>query len=183
KATGGVRAQFGTDINIWMSLYSIDFFKNCNFDPGYDPKGYLFLATNKSQLSALSAGVERQKSLGYDSVQIIDVESIKKMVPGLKCDDLIGGSFGPRDGFIDPPKRQIVWARTRVPLPPDLPMVIEMGSGFHFRPTSEFGVHQPVTAGGSDDSCNVLLAYPDPDETPSFSTEFEIDFIDKVCGR
>src|SRR5438034_2774134 len=102
KATGGVRAQFGTDINIWMSLYSIDFFQNCNFDPGYDPKGYLFLATNESQLSALSEGVERQKSLGYDSVQIIDVESIKKMVPGLKCDDLIGGSFGPRDGFIDP---------------------------------------------------------------------------------
>ena len=32
KATGGVRAQFETDINIKMSLYSLDFFQNWDFD-------------------------------------------------------------------------------------------------------------------------------------------------------
>ncbi|MEJ7700526.1 MAG: FAD-dependent oxidoreductase [Pyrinomonadaceae bacterium] len=31
KATGGVRAQFETEINIRMSLYSIDFFKQLGF--------------------------------------------------------------------------------------------------------------------------------------------------------
>ena len=28
KATGGIRSQFETDINIKMSLYSLDFFRN-----------------------------------------------------------------------------------------------------------------------------------------------------------
>ncbi len=35
KATGGVRAQFETEINIKLSLYSIEFFKNWDFDCGY----------------------------------------------------------------------------------------------------------------------------------------------------
>ena len=40
KATGGVRAQFETEINIKMSLYSLDFFAGCEFDCGYEPRGY-----------------------------------------------------------------------------------------------------------------------------------------------
>ncbi|MBA3693841.1 MAG: FAD-binding oxidoreductase, partial [Acidobacteria bacterium] len=36
KATGGVRAQFETEINIKLSLYSIEFFKNWDFDCGYE---------------------------------------------------------------------------------------------------------------------------------------------------
>ncbi len=48
KATGGVRAQFETEINIKMSLYSIDFFANCGFDCGYEPRGYLFFATDET---------------------------------------------------------------------------------------------------------------------------------------
>src|SRR6476620_7553912 len=61
KATGGVRAQFETDINILMSLYSIDFFENCEFDCGYDPKGYLFFATDDRQLDYLKRNVARQR--------------------------------------------------------------------------------------------------------------------------
>jgi sarcosine oxidase subunit beta len=47
KATGGVRAQFETEINIRMSLYSLDFFKNWEFDCEYEPRGYLFFATDE----------------------------------------------------------------------------------------------------------------------------------------
>src|SRR4051812_35696212 len=50
KATGGVRAQFETEINIRMSLYSIDFFKNWDVDCGYDPKGYLFFTTRRKAI-------------------------------------------------------------------------------------------------------------------------------------
>jgi glycine/D-amino acid oxidase-like deaminating enzyme len=35
KATGGVRAQFETEINIKMSLYSLDFFNHWEFDCAY----------------------------------------------------------------------------------------------------------------------------------------------------
>ena len=53
KATGGIRAQFSTPINIKMSLYSLDFIRDWDFDCEYEPKGYLFLATNDEQLDCL----------------------------------------------------------------------------------------------------------------------------------
>ena len=65
KATGGVRAQFGTKINILMSLYSIDFFSKFNeltgVDCGYEPRGYMFFATDEKQLGYLKRNVELQK--------------------------------------------------------------------------------------------------------------------------
>src|SRR5258705_5458333 len=65
KATGGVRAQFETEINIKLSLYSLDFFRDCDFDCGYEPRGYGFLATDERQLEFLKSSGEKQRSLGY----------------------------------------------------------------------------------------------------------------------
>jgi len=102
KATGGVRTQFETDINILLSLYSIDFFKNWEFDCRYDPKGYLFFATTDAQLDYLTHNVEKQKSLGVKDVEIVNAKSVAELVPGMNCADIVGGSFGKNDGFIDP---------------------------------------------------------------------------------
>src|ERR687893_2737858 len=59
KATGGARAQFSTPINIQMSLYSIEFFAHCEeltgHSSGYEPRGYLFVATNEQHLDYLKA--------------------------------------------------------------------------------------------------------------------------------
>ncbi len=242
KATGGVRAQFETDININLSLYSLDFFRNWDVNCGYDPRGYLFLATNEEQFEYLKHTSERQRELGYREVEIVDTAAIALMVSGLNCTDIVGGSFGPRDGFIDPIavmngflskakaggarverarevlsiktgggrvagvetsagliecgqvvlcsgawarslagtagidlpveplRRQIVCARSAEPLPPDLPMVIDMSNGFHFRPAR-------------DSIDEMLLAYPDNDERPGFSTKFDDDFVEKVYEK
>ena len=102
KATGGVRAQFETEINIRLSLYSLDFFRDWDFDCGYEPRGYLFLATDENQFEYLKRTSEIQRSLGYKEVEIVDTHAIASMVSGLNCTDIIGGSFGHRDGFIDP---------------------------------------------------------------------------------
>lgn len=242
KATGGVRAQFETDINIEMSLYSIDFFRNWDFDCGYEPRGYLFFATDEKQFDYLKRNVEKQKSLGVKAVEIVDTKTISEIVTGLNCEDIRGGSFGANDGFInplavlegftkkaaengaeiltetevmsiearggrvvgvatnngaieaekvilcsgawardlaktasvdlpiEPQKRQIVWARSETDLPENLPMVIDLGSGFHFRPAK-------------DTRNEVLFAYPDADEQPSFDTNFEESFVAKVYQR
>lgn len=255
KATGGVRSQFETGINIKLSLYSIDFLKNWEFDCGYDPKGYLFFATSADQFEYLKRNVAKQKMLGVKGVEILDSAAIAQLVPGMKCDDITGGSFGRHDGFVDPlaimrgfttgavrfgarfefgtrvdgieldrgrirgvrterglvecdsvvlcagalvkalaatagvdlpvepQRRQIVWARTIEPLPPDLPMVIDIGSGFHFRPAVDF--QKPPENGTQDTrSCReVLFAYPDPDEPSSANTGFDDSFVDKVYER
>jgi sarcosine oxidase subunit beta len=106
KSMGGVRAQFSTPVNIQMSKYSIDFFSK--FDevvghPGdYRAHGYLFCATNEKHLAYLKANKARQKELGVTNVEWVTPEDIVKMVPQLRVDDILGGTFCPTDGFVDP---------------------------------------------------------------------------------
>jgi sarcosine oxidase subunit beta len=106
KSMGGVRAQFSTPVNIQMSLYSIPFY--AEFDEivghpgGYRAQGYLFVATRESHLAYLRANFERQKSLGLKSAELLWAEDIIKMLPQLRSDDILGGSFCSTDGFVDP---------------------------------------------------------------------------------
>jgi len=250
KATGGVRAQFETDINIKMSLYSLDFFQNWDFDCGYEPRGYLFFATDENQFDYLRRNVKKQKSLGVKAVEIVDTQTISEIVEGLNCEDIVGGSFGGGDGFInplavmqgfttratakgakiktetlvlsietrggkvigvetntgrieaekvvlcsgawaknlaitagidlpvEPQKRQIVWAKSETALQENMPMVIDLGSGFHFRPAKDF-----VNPRADTDGTNVLFAYPDANGQTSFDTNFDDSFIPKVYER
>jgi sarcosine oxidase subunit beta len=165
--------------------------------------------------------------------EIIDI------VPQLRSDDILGGSFCPTDGFVDPYsamtgfiKRAVengatvwksaevmgvlkngagvkgvqttrgdveaavvvnaagAWAaeiakmagvdlpvtplrRMLIPTEPfdgvshEIPMVIDMTNGFHFRPESR----------------GFLLAWNDPEETPGYKFDFDPDFIEKVLTR
>jgi sarcosine oxidase subunit beta len=164
---------------------------------------------------------------------------IAKMVPGLNVSDVVGGSFCPTDGFInplgvlegfmkraiengtnvlretevfkinvqngkvesietnrgrietetvvvcagawskpiaatagvelpvEPLRRQIVWARSSRDLPENLPMTIDLATGFHFRPAA-------------NSRRELLFAYPDREEKPSLRIDFEESFVDKV---
>ncbi len=250
KATGGVRAQFETEINIKMSLYSLEFFANCGFDCGYEPRGYLFFATDEKQFDYLKRNVEKQKSLGVKDIETVDAQQIKEICPILNAADIIGGSFGGRDGFINPlavmngftnkalangakiefdtqvlsietagakvksvrtnkstiecekivlcsgawacelaqtagidlpvapQRRQIVWAKSERELPENTPMVIDIGSGFHFRPARDFN-----DAKANLENNQVIFAYSDAEEGISFNTDFDESFIEKVYAK
>ncbi len=106
KSMGGVRAQFSTPVNIQMSRYSIDFFSRFDEVVGhpadYRAHGYLFCATNEKHLAYLKANRERQIALGVTNVEWVSPEDIVKMVPQLRVDDILGGTFCPTDGFVDP---------------------------------------------------------------------------------
>ncbi|HVS80737.1 MAG TPA: FAD-binding oxidoreductase [Pyrinomonadaceae bacterium] len=106
KSMGGVRAQFSTPVNIQMSRYSIDFFSRFDEVVGhpadYRAHGYLFCATNESHLAYLKANRERQIGLGVNNVEWVSPEEIQAIVPQLRTDDILGGTFCPTDGFVDP---------------------------------------------------------------------------------
>ncbi|HZH89011.1 MAG TPA: FAD-dependent oxidoreductase [Pyrinomonadaceae bacterium] len=108
RATGGVRAQFATAINIRMSCYSIDFFtrfEEATGHPcGYEPAGYLFVATSEAHLDYLKRTRERQRAEGLTNVELVGADEIARRVPGLRTDDVAGGSFCRTDGFIAPLK-------------------------------------------------------------------------------
>lgn len=106
KSMGGVRAQFSTPVNILMSRYSIDFFAQFDEVVGhpadYRPHGYLFCATNEKHLEYLKANRARQIELGVCNVQFVSRDDIAKLIPQLRVDDVLGGTFCPTDGFVDP---------------------------------------------------------------------------------
>jgi len=106
KSMGGVRSQFATPVNIQMSKYSIDFFSKFDEVVGhpadYRAHGYLFCATNENHLAYLKANRERQNALGVTNVEWVTPQDILKMVPQLRVDDILGGTFCPTDGFVDP---------------------------------------------------------------------------------
>ena len=106
KSMGGVRAQFSTPVNIQMSRYSIDFFSKFDEVVGhpadYRAHGYLFCATTESHLNYLKDNRVRQLSLGVNNVELVSPAEIVELVPQLRADDILGGTFGPTDGFVDP---------------------------------------------------------------------------------
>lgn len=106
KSMGGVRAQFSTPVNIQMSLYSIPFYARFEEVVGhpadYRPQGYLFLATNDSHLAYLSDNFARQQKLGLKTARLLSPDEIRAMLPQLRSDDVLGGSFCSTDGFVDP---------------------------------------------------------------------------------
>lgn len=243
KSMGGVRAQFTTPVNVQMSLYSIPFYaafeERLGHPSGYRPQGYLFVATKPAHLEYLETNQHLQKSLGLKDVRMISATEIVAMVPQLRSDDILGGSFCSTDGFVDPYSSMtgfiqrarengaIVWKsaevtdvlksdgrvtgvvtrrgevhapvvvnaagpwaahvaemagidlsvtplrRMLIPTEPfdgvshEIPMVVDMTNGFHFRPEGR----------------GFLLAWNDSEETPGFKFDFDPEFIEKVLIR
>jgi sarcosine oxidase subunit beta len=106
KSMGGVRAQFSTPVNILMSLYSINFFAEFDevvgYPADYRAHGYLFVATSERHLDYLKTNRERQMNLGVKNVALVSRDEIVEMVPQLRTDDVLGGTYCPTDGFVDP---------------------------------------------------------------------------------
>jgi sarcosine oxidase subunit beta len=89
-----------------MSLYSIPFlarFEELTGRPsGYRPQGYLFVASSKSHLEYLRSNQARQVELGFERAELLKPEDVLRIVPQLRADDVMGGSFCSTDGYVDP---------------------------------------------------------------------------------
>jgi sarcosine oxidase subunit beta len=68
---------------------------------------------------------------------------------------------------VEPLRRMLVPTEPFDQFPHTAPMIIDMSTGFHFRP----------------ESLGFLLAWNDPEETPGFKTDFDPGFIEKILIR
>jgi sarcosine oxidase subunit beta len=106
RATGGFRAQFATEVNVRLSLLSrrklLAFQEETGVDPGYRPAGYLFLAATPAQTRQLAAALEVQRACGCDDAALVDLEDVRRLAPCIRTENVVGGTFSPRDGFIRP---------------------------------------------------------------------------------
>jgi sarcosine oxidase subunit beta len=106
KATGGFRAQFGTNVNIRLSMLSreklLRFRDETGVDPGFEQRGYLFLARHAGELEALHAAQVLQHANGLAEARHVGHEEVLSLNPALNPTAYIGGVFCPTDGFIRP---------------------------------------------------------------------------------
>jgi sarcosine oxidase, subunit beta len=68
---------------------------------------------------------------------------------------------------VEPLRRMLVPTEPFDQFPHSAPMIIDMSTGFHFRP----------------EGLGFLLAWNDPEETPGYKMDFEASFIEKILTR
>jgi len=68
---------------------------------------------------------------------------------------------------VEPLRRMLVPTEPFDQFPHTAPMIIDMSTGFHFRP----------------EALGFLLAWNDPEETPGYKTDFDPAFIEKILTR
>ncbi len=106
RATGGFRAQYGTAINIRLSLLSRaklrSFRDDVGADPGYEPAGYLWLATSARELATLTEGCVLQRAEGVTEAMVVTADDIRRLNPAVHDAEVVGGTWCPTDGFIRP---------------------------------------------------------------------------------
>ena len=105
RANGGIRAQFTTEANVRMSLLSMEILDALEGEigdpPAYRKAGYLFLTDSPQKLGAMAAAAEFQRGFGVE-VELLDAVEVRRRLPWVSGERLAGGTFGARDGFIDP---------------------------------------------------------------------------------
>jgi len=106
---GGVRVQFSLKENIQISLYALDCFARFEEEmaiSGEKPsinfrqEGYLFLIDSSGRALA-EESLALQKKLGCE-VEWWSSEKMQREFPILSAKGLVGGTFGRKDGYLDP---------------------------------------------------------------------------------
>lgn len=109
RSAGGIRQLYTTAINIKISRYSLQIYKNFSetmkiddepFEIDFRQRGYLFLATEK-MLPALKKQQQLQNQLGVPSV-LLSIPELLNIIPELNTEDLAGGLYCYEDGYLDP---------------------------------------------------------------------------------
>jgi sarcosine oxidase, subunit beta len=98
KATGGFRGQFDSEVNVRLSLLSRQ--KLQQFDSGYLPYGYLFLACSEEELETLERAQRVQHEAGLHEARMVTANEARELSPVIGDASVIGGTFCPTDGFI-----------------------------------------------------------------------------------
>jgi glycine/D-amino acid oxidase-like deaminating enzyme len=106
---GGIRQQYSVPCNIAMARYGVEFYRH--FDERmagdwgvpqahFHPRGYLVLM-HASNHDALQRRYALQRQLGVE-VELLSPAGVHELVPCLCTDDLLGGIYGYRDGYLNP---------------------------------------------------------------------------------
>ena len=105
RCAGGVRYQFGTEINIRLSLASLDMLQRFKDEIGQDIDyrkcGYLFVLTRPRDVATFEKSVALQHSLGVQT-EWLSGDEVRSRLPLMRFEDCLAGTFNAADGLVDP---------------------------------------------------------------------------------
>ena len=105
RCAGGVRYQFATEVNVRLSIQSLPMLERFEEETGqaidYRRCGYLFLLTSPEDVSVFRGTMGMQNRLGVETVWL-DGDEIRSRLPQMRLQDVIGGTYNPNDGLVDP---------------------------------------------------------------------------------
>ena len=163
-----IRSQFpqlrGNDI-VGGSFCSTDGF----VDPNSALVGFMTWASDRGATLCKNADVTgiTLNSGGFEVATTRDTVSTRTVV---NCAGAWAAPIAKMAGIdlpVEPLRRMLVPTEPFDQFPHTAPMIIDMSTGFHFRPESR----------------GFLLAWNDPEETPGYKTDFDAGFIEKILTR
>ena len=109
RSAAGIRHQFGTEVNVRLARASVrmmeDLTDELQYGRGIDlmQKGYLILAYTETQLEQFCQNTDLQCSLDPENLTVIlSPDEIRELNPYLNLEGVLGASFNPRDGHVNP---------------------------------------------------------------------------------
>jgi glycine/D-amino acid oxidase-like deaminating enzyme len=109
RSAGGFRQLYTTDINVQLSRFSLQVYKdfaktmaidNEEAEIDFKQRGYLFLATEK-MMKRFEEHLKIQHRNGVSS-QLLEKNELLNIIPELNIDDLAGGLYCSESGYLDP---------------------------------------------------------------------------------
>ncbi|WP_152039363.1 NAD(P)/FAD-dependent oxidoreductase [Salinigranum salinum] len=105
RSAGGIRAQFSTEVNVRLSLASLEVWDEFETAFGVDiahrRSGYLFLARSAETAERFREQVRMQNDLGVPS-EFLSPDAAREHCPELHAEAFHGATYSPTDGFADP---------------------------------------------------------------------------------
>lgn len=146
----------------------------CSTDGFVDP----YSAMNGFMASASEHGAELWKNTEVNGIVCDDqgisgVETARGLVSTRKvvnCAGAWAANIAKMVGIdlpVEPLRRMLVPTEPFDQFPHTAPMIIDMSTGFHFRP----------------EGLGFLLAWNDPEQTPGYKTDFDPAFVEKILTR
>jgi len=174
---GGVRQQWGTEINCSMGREALEFYRDvqvhldARVDPGFRSCGYVFLAESAAMLDTLRANVELQNSLGVPS-EILSSDQIADVIPDFNGDSILGAGFCQEDGYFDRPQSVVeafADAATRLGVSIEYTEVVGLR-----RQGSSWFIDKADGSGSSADHVVVAAGYDSPNLLQSLGVKLPI---------
>jgi sarcosine oxidase subunit beta len=102
---GGIRQQFSQEINVRVAANTVRRIsavrEEFGEDVAYRQTGYLFLYATAEQERLLTEAIALQNRWDVPT-RLVTQGEISDLLPGAGLEGVLGGSFGPSDGYVDP---------------------------------------------------------------------------------